>query len=252
MPLGCFKRLSLARRIVCDFVVAAQNIPLVSMERRMRLAPLVIERNRQLVKPSWVVLFLKAFARLSERHPELRQHYVTWPWPRIYQSNVVQAGVAIEREIEGEPGILMALCPNPGALSLWELDAWLKHHKTAAVDSIESYRRAMFYASLPSPIRKLLWGVGTAWLGQLRPQLIGTFGITVTASFGAAALAVRTPWTVVLNYDILEADGTLPVRLTFDHRVLDGAVVARLLVELEKILLNEILVELRGQLLQAA
>src|ERR1700744_4507081 len=46
MSQGHFKRVSLARRIVCDFVVASRHAPLVPIERRMKLAPLVMERNR--------------------------------------------------------------------------------------------------------------------------------------------------------------------------------------------------------------
>jgi hypothetical protein len=252
MTNGHFKRLSLARRIVCDFVFACRNVPLVPIERRMRLAPLVMERNRSADKPSWVVLFFKAFARLSERYPELRQHYVAWPWPRIYESTTVQGAVAIEREIDGERGILLALCRDPAAKSIRELDAWLTRHKTAPIDTIESFRRAMFFASLPGPVRRLIWGVGTRWLGQTRPNMIGTFGITVTAGLGAAALAVCCPWTTTLHYGIAEADGTFPVRLTFDHRVLDGAMVARALAELEEILLGEVLSELRGRVRMAA
>jgi hypothetical protein len=252
MTNGHFKRLSLARRIVCDFVFASRNVPLVPIERRMPLAPLVVERNRPEFKPSWVVLFLKAFARLSERYPELKQHYVAWPWPRIYESNTVQGAVAIEREIEGERGILLALCSDPAVKSIRELDAWLTLHKTAPIDTIESYQRALYFASLPWPVRRLIWGVGTRWLGQTRSNLIGTFGITVTAGFGAATLAVCCPWTTTLHYGIAESDGTLPVRLTFDHRVIDGAMVARALAELEGILLGEVLSELRCRVPMAA
>lgn len=252
MTNGQFKRLSLARRIVCDFIFAARNVPLIPIERRMRLAPLVMERNRPESKSSWVILFLKAVARLSERYPELKQHYVAWPWPRIYESTMVQGAVAIEREIDGERGILLALCPDPAAKSLRELDAWLTLHKTAPIDTIESFQRALYFASLPWPVRRLVWGVGKGWLGQTRPDLIGTFGITVTAGFGASTLAVCCPWTTTLHYGIAESDGTLPVRLTFDHRVLDGAMVARALAELERILLGEILSELHCPVPMAA
>jgi hypothetical protein len=44
---------------------------------------------------------------------------------------------------------------------------------------------------------------------------------------------------------VLSADGSLAVRLHFDHRVLDGAPVARALAELEDVLRTEIVAELR-------
>ena len=49
---------------------------------------------------------------------------------------------------------------------------------------------------------------------------------------------------------VIGPDGKVDVRLTYDHRVLDGATVARALGELERVLACEILAELRY--LQAA
>jgi pyruvate/2-oxoglutarate dehydrogenase complex dihydrolipoamide acyltransferase (E2) component len=84
------------------------------------------------------------------------------------------------------------------------------------------------------------------WRPSLRAKQVGTFGISVTAGLGAATLAVRSPWTSCLHYGVIDSGGFLPVRLTFDHRVLDGATAARALVDLEAVLLGEVLDELRG------
>src|SRR5262245_33087900 len=100
MFTGRYRRLSLARRIVCDFVHAWAGVPLVPIERRMQLGPLLGLRERATPRPSWVVLFFKALARVSEQYPELRRHYVRYPWPRLYESDVVHGAVAIERIIE--------------------------------------------------------------------------------------------------------------------------------------------------------
>jgi hypothetical protein len=50
--------------------------------------------------------------------------------------------------------------------------------------------------------------------------------------------------TSTLHYGLFDARGDLPARITFDHRVLDGAFVARGLVELEEVLQTTILEEL--------
>jgi hypothetical protein len=57
-------------------------------------------------------------------------------------------------------------------------------------------------------------------------------------------LALRTLVTSTLHYGLFDDCGNLPVRITFDHRVLDGAFVARGLVELEEVLQTTILEEL--------
>jgi pyruvate/2-oxoglutarate dehydrogenase complex dihydrolipoamide acyltransferase (E2) component len=48
----------------------------------------------------------------------------------------------------------------------------------------------------------------------------------------------------VLNYGVIAADGTVDVRFNYDHRVMDGAVVARALQTLERILTQKIVAEL--------
>jgi hypothetical protein len=65
------------------------------------------------------------------------------------------------------------------------------------------------------------------------------------ASLGAAGLHILSPLTTTLNYGIFEPDGAIDVRLAYDHRVLDGAPVARALAALEHVLRTEILEELR-------
>ena len=65
----------------------------------------------------------------------------------------------------------------------------------------------------------------------------------MVASLGAGR-HILSPLTTTINYGTLEPDGTLDVRLTYDHRVLDGATVARALAALEEVLHDEIRHEL--------
>ncbi len=69
--------------------------------------------------------------------------------------------------------------------------------------------------------------------GACRGHFFGTFGISVVGSLGAAGLHILSPLTTTLNYWKFEPDGSLDVRLEYDHRVLDGVPVARVLEELE-------------------
>jgi hypothetical protein len=82
--------------------------------------------------------------------------------------------------------------------------------------------------------------------GKLRAHNFGTFSVTSTASEGAGALALLPLHTATLHYGLFDDRGNLPARITFDHRVLDGAFVARGLVELEGVLQTTILEELRN------
>ena len=94
-------------------------------------------------------------------------------------------------------------------------------------------------------MRRLAWWVGLNVSGRKRAHYFGTFGVSVYAGLGAASLHPLSPLTTTLNYGVIAADGTVDVRLIYDHRVLDGATVARALQDLERALTGEVLTELR-------
>jgi hypothetical protein len=62
---------------------------------------------------------------------------------------------------------------------------------------------------------------------------------------GAELLHPLSLLTSTLSYGVIGSDGRVAVRLVYDHRVLDGAVVARALGELERVLNENILAEVR-------
>ncbi len=90
----------------------------------------------------------------------------------------------------------------------------------------------------------LLWvGLNTA---RARFVQFGTFGLSVYSSLGAESLHPIGPLTTTLTYGVIDPDGGVTVRLVYDHRVMDGATVARALARLEAELTGPILAELRG------
>ena len=69
--------------------------------------------------------------------------------------------------------------------------------------------------------------------------------LSVYSSLGAESLHPLSPLTTTLNYGTINDDGTVWVRLIYDHRVFDGATAARALAKLEEVLHGPILAELR-------
>jgi len=212
----------------------------------MNLLPLVGARQSLFPRPCWPAIFTKAWGRVAETREELRQLYMSRPFPRLYEHSTSVAAVVIERTMEREHGLFLAKLTNPGARSIREIDRWLRHCKSAPLNAIRDFRHAIRLARWPWFLRRFLWSWTMRWRPSLRAKQVGTFGISVTAGLGAATLAVRSPWTSCLHYGVIDSGGFLPVRLTFDHRVLDGATAARALVDLEAVLLGEVLDELRG------
>jgi hypothetical protein len=245
MSQGRYIKLSPQRRWVGDLLELSRRAPLVPFERRMNLAPLALARREAGV--GWCALFIKAMGMVSQRRPELRRAFLSWPWPRLYEHGASAAMVAIEREWDGERGVFFGKIDEPENRPLAEIEAELRHLKTSPVESIREYRRLFRVARLPRLLRRLGWRWAHDCRGPRQVKYFGTFGVSVTAAEGAAALSLISPTTTTLHYGVMAANGDIDVRVTFDHRVIDGAPIARALVELEETLHGELLGELRHQ-----
>jgi hypothetical protein len=243
--IGRSMSLSIPRRLIIDLMHASRRSPLVPIERRMHLAELITVRNQTQPRISWCAIFVKAYARVAARRPELRRAFLSRPWARLYESADNVATVMIERDFRSEPAVLPAHLRSPERMRLEDIHAWLRQHQRAPIEDIGSYRRALRVTSLPTVVRRMLWRFTLDWSGSQRVRNFGTFGLSATAGSGAETLAVRSPLTTTLHYGVVDRHGVLPVRITFDHRALDGATIARGLAELEEALTGEVLDELR-------
>jgi hypothetical protein len=236
--------LSPPRRFICDLLHYAQKVPSIPMQRRMRLADVVAARAAWPQRVSWCAIFLKAYATVAAQRPELRRTFMPYPWPHLYEHPCSIATFSVERNYEGEDAVFLAQVPRPELFNLMNLDQFVRSHKTTPIEKVACYRRALRISKLPSPLRRIAWSSTLYGDGHLRARVFGTFGISVVASLGAAGLHILSPLTTTINYGTFESDGSIDVRLTYDHRVLDGAPVARAMAALEEVLHGEILEEL--------
>src|SRR5438874_13823985 len=101
-PSGRSVPLSLARRLVGDFVHFGQKAPLIPIERRMDLGRLVAARAALAAPISWTALFLRAYALVALDNPWLRRSLLRYPWERLYEHPSNVAGVTVERQYQGE------------------------------------------------------------------------------------------------------------------------------------------------------
>ena len=80
----------------------------------------------------------------------------------------------------------------------------------------------------------------TAWPTQAK-----TPGLSSYSALGAQSLHPLSPLATTLNYGPIGADGKLVVCVVYDHRVMDGATVARALAAVEDVFNEELPRELR-------
>lgn len=238
-------RLSVPRRLVIDLLHFAAAIPTVPVQRRMSLGPVVEARATCRKKPRWTAIFAKAFALTAREFPALRRAYLTIPWPRLYEYSESHAYVVVERDYQGEPCLFSTVVEDPASRSLRELGNVLQRAWTAPVEEIEEFGLELALGRFPRPIRRLLmWLVLN--IGRWRANFYGTFGLSVYSALEAESLHPIMPVTASLNYGVIADDGGVNVRIIYDHRVLDGATVARALARLEEVLNTTIVEELKA------
>jgi hypothetical protein len=242
---GRWLPLTPARRLICDLMHFARKVPTVPVERRMHLAAVAAARQKAEPRPSWCAIFTKALGFVGAARPELRRAYMSFPWAHLYEHPETVASIAFERQLGDADVVLFAPLRGPESRGLQEIDTWLKRCKEAPVDKIPAFRRGLAISRLPLPLRRFAWWFGLNVWGRKRAHYMGTFGVSVYGGLGAASLHPLSPLTSVLNYGVIDANGSVDVRLVYDHRVLDGATVARSLEEMERVLKCEILAELR-------
>ncbi len=123
------------------------------------------------------------------------------------------------------------------------LNSLIAQVRSRPVLEVKDFRQALRFARLPGPVRWLLMWLGLN-IGRQRANRFGTFQLSVYSGLGAESLNPLTPLTTLLNYGPIDEHGFVNVRIHYDHRVMDGATVARALAKFEQILNGPVAEEL--------
>ncbi len=254
--VGHYLPVSPARRLICDLLHFAAKVPTVPVQRSMQLGELA--QARDLIadhwpggspKPRWPSLFLKAFALTASEMPALRQALIRWPWERMYEHPHSVVSVAISKPAkqpdQGEE-VLFGHIHHPETLPLGEIETRLRQFKERPAKEFGVMRRAMRIARLPRFLRRLLWWSALDWSGPMRANHMGTFGLSVYSGLGAESLHPLSPLTTCLTFGPVSTRGEVTARIIYDHRTMDGSLIARALARMEQVLCAELLQEVRG------
>ena len=246
LPRGRTVPLSRGRRFVLDVMHFAQGVPLVTVERDVDVSAVAAARSAAEPKPGWVPIFVKAFARAAVVVPDLRRSLLTVPWTRLHEHACSVACLTVEREVDGEQQVFVIQIRQPEDAPLADIAEQIRKAKTAPVREVAAFRRNLLLLGFPRPLRRLGWWLALRVFPRWRMKYIGTFVVSSVASLGAGTTAALTPLTTYFTFDPVRPDGTVRLRLMFDHRVTDAGPAARALAEMERALNSAILTELRG------
>jgi hypothetical protein len=242
---GRYLALSPMRRLVNDMLHFARRVPTVPVERVIDVRH--AQELREIVshRISWCALFLKAYGLTAAQCPELRRAFIEFPRRQLYEHPYSIASLAVERYYAGELGVFFGHVRAPENQPLLELEGIVRDYKDRPIEEVPIYRRAIRVSRFPGPFRRLLWWYGLHLSGHGRARRLGTFGLSTYSGLGAQSLHPLSPLSTTLNYGSVDESGKVNVRVVYDHRVMDGAIVARALGLLEEIFNGELLVQMK-------
>lgn len=241
-------KLSNGRRLVDEIIRTANKMQMGSYSREFDLRELNQLRKKVRPKISWNVLYMKAYAIVARRNPALRQCYVGFPWPYAYQHKYNVCLLTMAREYQGEERLLFARFGRPSKKSLVKLQARYDKLRKEPVENIKQFRHQIQFAKCPAIIRRMVWWLMLNVFPQKRMSHFGTFGMTLSGYKDAHANHLLGPNTTILGVDVLPKKGIARFMLTFDHQILDGVPVVKIIEELYQTMNTQIAQELRSLL----
>ncbi|MEW4455756.1 hypothetical protein AB1L30_24020 [Bremerella sp. JC817] len=218
-----------------------RTMPTVSQVKTFDLQGLADARSKCPIRISWSIAVLRAYALLSAETASLRQTFMEWPWPHLYEHPHPIGNLAISRVVDGEQWLFFAPMDEAHTMPLLQLQGLLERYQTAPVET--AFKNQVRFANYPDMLRRVMWWLRFHFTPKKRVKRLGTFALTTLAGQGVTIVDPKAPVTTTLTYGPLDDQGRCNVTIAYDHRVMDGKEVADILCALERKLQTQILSE---------
>ena len=150
----------------------------------------------------------------------------------------------IEREHAGETILLGSKIRAPERQSLDAIDGHLRRLREAPIHDISDFRQWLRVGTMPSFVRRFLFWHTLNLSGHKRAKRFGTFSISSLGNMGVEQHHPMSPLTTYLTFGPISTAGRVDIKVIYDHRVMDGRTVARVLNDIEETLNTQVLEEL--------
>ena len=222
------------RRLTWDLLWFNRSVPQCGHDRICNLSKLADVRASCPVRISWPALFLKAYGIVAEEFPELRQIWYRWPWGHLYQHPQSVGILTVQREYRDVPWLFWGRISQPEAMALTEIQAAID--RLTSGEPRQLFRNELQLAALPTVLRRMIWGWNIHMAKRKRAKRLGTFFLSTLSGKGVEIQIPPAIQTGCLTYGPLNQRGEVRVTLAYDHRIMDGAIVAEILGRLETVL----------------
>jgi hypothetical protein len=239
-----YRSVPLQRRWMNELVHFGKKSHVMGYSWRVNIAAVVAARTAEQSTVGWAAIWMKALALVGRRRPELRTSYLPFPWARLYVHPESVCTVVVERTWQGVSACFFEQFNAPDKTSLTDLDNALRSLRQVPVESVGSFRRLIRFSRPPVLVRRLIWSAVLYWSGPLRAAHIGTSGLNPFPTGGTITQSAM-PASFMLYYGLVEPNGDAPIQIFYDHRVMDGVDLYRILRDLEATMNRDIVAELR-------
>jgi pyruvate/2-oxoglutarate dehydrogenase complex dihydrolipoamide acyltransferase (E2) component len=188
---------------------------------------------------------LRAVGQVLAAHPDANRAYRGGPFPRLATHQHVDAKLTLDKPGTGERNVLSVVLPAVDSATLDDIQDTVNRLRADAPADIPELRGALALQRLPMPLGWLAFRLATRL--RHRHRRLGTVAVTSLGhrpvirffSNGGTAITVgigRIRDLPVVRDGAVVVAPSLPLSLTFDHRVLDGALAADVLTDLKRTL----------------
>ncbi|MGG7517813.1 2-oxo acid dehydrogenase subunit E2 [Allorhizobium undicola] len=197
---------------------------------------------------SYVSFIVKAAAAVISATPPARMVLKDGLFPKLASSPRLTAKVLFDKRIGTVRCVVSGTVADPDHARLEDIQAAIDLHKQAEVAPSGPFAALAKLHRLPLPLMRLVYNLV---LGnpRKRADFQGNFSVTSVGQQDVSAILPMIAGTIGLGVGRIAekavvVDGAIVVRpvftlsLTFDHRVLDGALAAEILASIKKSLEN--------------
>jgi hypothetical protein len=198
---------------------------------------------------SYVAYVVKAAAEVVAGSADARSVLHDGLWPRLTDVGDVHAKILFDKTVDGQRCVLSGTVQAAQRRELNDIQQVIDDHKKADITADGPFRQVQKLQRLPLPLARLVYHL--ALRDARRAALLqGTFSVTSVGHEPVRAILPMIAGTLGFGVGhIADAavvrDGQMIARpvftlsLTFDHRVIDGALAAELLAGVKDRLENE-------------
>lgn len=218
----------------------------VDMTKVLKLQAETAQKTQ--TKYSFISYFIHAAARVIAKYPEANSSFSDGLIPKVAQHNTVNAKFTLDKNIGQQRVVLSALVADADKMSLRGIQNIVNYYKKNKYEEIEEFKNIKKMHRLPSFLGQMIFNLLMGKLAK-RDSLLGTFSVSslghkpinsffstggTTLTFGIGRIQSRP---VVYDGQITTAP-LMRLSLTFDHRVIDGAMAADILNDIKEVLEN--------------